>query len=275
MAFWHREKCGMRIRIRNKRQMWIFIGAVAGLSVIVTELMLLLVYLWLGDVAFGKENAFLTAFIVPIVVSIPVCYTTSRMALQLSDAHARLKELAHTDELTGLINRRSFFESADIMLAEARDADAVLSLLVIDADYFKQLNDTYGHATGDAALQFITEQMKESVRKTDLVCRLGGEEFAVLLPDLNEEEAEKLGVRILKRIASRPMFWDDKIIEMSVSCGVADSRVGYDMTTLFKAADDALYAAKTTGRNRQVVFSRMVSSARPTDLSHVPKTLHG
>lgn len=256
----------MRIRIRNRRQMWLFVAAVTGVSVITTELTLLLVYMSLGDAAFGKENAFLTALVVPILVAVPICYMTARMALQLSNAHARLKELAHTDELTGLTNRRSFFESAEIMLAEACEEEVTISLLVIDADYFKQLNDTYGHATGDAALQFITEQLNVSVRKTDLVCRLGGEEFAILLPGLGEEEAEKLGARILKRIASRPMFWDDKIIEMSVSCGVADTHVGYDMTPLFKAADDALYAAKTSGRNRQVVFSRMAATSRTTSL---------
>jgi len=265
----------MRIRIRNKRQMWLFIVGVAGISIAASELTLLLLYLSLGDAAFGKENAYLTALVVPALVALPICYMTARMALQLSNAHSRLKELAHTDELTGLINRRSFFESAEIMLSEARDDEAVLSLLVIDADYFKQLNDTYGHATGDAALQFITEQLNSSVRKTDLVCRLGGEEFAVLLPDLSESEAGKLGTRILKRIASRPMFWDDKIIEMSVSCGVADTRVGHDMTTLFKAADDALYAAKASGRNRQVVFSEMAANGRTASPPSARVKLHG
>ena len=256
----------MRIRIRNRRQMWLFVAAVTAISVITSELTLLFLYLSLGDAAFGKENAFLTALLVPVLVSVPICYLTAGMALQLSNAHARLKELAHTDELTGLINRRSFFESAEIMLSEAQADGQLLSLLVIDADYFKQLNDTYGHATGDAALLFITEQLNASVRKTDLVCRLGGEEFAVLLPGLEENEAEKLGIRILERISSRPMFWDDKIIEMSVSCGVADTGVGYDMTTLFKAADDALYAAKDSGRNRQVVFSRMADTQRAVSL---------
>lgn len=245
--------------------MWLFTAAVTAIAVITTELTLLLVYLTLGDAAFSKEAAFITAFFVPIMVTVPICYLTSRMALQLSNAHARLKELAHTDELTGLTNRRSFFASAEIMLGEAEADETVMSLLVIDADYFKQLNDTYGHATGDAALLFITEQLNTSVRRTDLVCRLGGEEFAVLLPGLEEHEAEKLGVRILERISSRPMFWDDKIIEMSVSCGVADTRVGYDMTPLFKAADDALYAAKTSGRNRQVRFSKMAAGGRPAD----------
>lgn len=243
--------------------MWLFIAAVTVISILAMELALCLAYLAFGDAAFTSTSAFYTGIIVPTVVTVPICYAAARMALQLSIAHAQLKELAHTDELTGLTNRRSFFKSADGLLIEAQAERQPLSLLVIDADYFKQLNDTYGHATGDAALQFITEQLKASVRKTDLVCRLGGEEFAVLLPGLEEAEAERLGTRILHKIASRPMFWDDKIIEMSVSCGVADTTVSYDMTALFKAADDALYAAKTSGRNRQVPFSRMPQDARP------------
>lgn len=258
----HRDKCEMRIRIRTRKDMWLFIGAVTLVAMAASELVLLLAFATMGDAAFGKETAFTVAVIVPLLVAVPITYVTAGMALQLSRAHARLKELAHTDELTGLVNRRSFFESADIMLKQALDEGRVLSLLVIDADYFKQLNDTYGHATGDAALQFITEQLNANVRKSDLVCRLGGEEFAILLPALDESEAARLGARILERIASRPMFWDDKIIEMSVSCGVADTRVGYEMTTLFKAADDALYAAKASGRNRQIAHSGMTHSAR-------------
>lgn len=237
--------------------MWRYTAAVTVISVIASESALLLVYVLLGDAAFSKANSFYTALIVPILVAAPICYLTARMALELNSAHARLKELAHTDELTGLTNRRSFFQSAETILQEACANGQPLSLLVIDADYFKQLNDTYGHATGDAALQFITKKLNASVRKTDFVCRLGGEEFAVLLPGLTEDEAELLGKRMLEKISSQPMFWDDKIIEMSVSCGVADTTVGYDMTALFKAADDALYAAKTSGRNRQILFSKM------------------
>lgn len=249
--------------------MWLFTAAVTVISVIASEAALLLVFLVAGDAAFSKTNSFYTAIIVPVLVAVPICYLTARMAWQLNTAHAKLKELAHTDELTGLTNRRSFFQSAETILQEASVARQPLSLLVIDADYFKQLNDTYGHATGDAALQFITEKLNASVRKTDFVCRLGGEEFAVLLPGLTEAEAELLGKRMLDKISSQPMFWDDKIIEMSVSCGVADTTVSYEMTALFKAADDALYAAKTSGRNRQILFSNMPPTTSQADaVSH-------
>jgi len=253
----HRESCKLRVRIKTRRDMWLFVGAVTIISVAVAELSLLSLYLAYGDVAFGKANAFYTAAFVPVVVAVPICFVIARMTLQLSNAHARLQELAHTDELTGLTNRRSFFAKADEILTAAREEKETLALLVIDADYFKQLNDTYGHATGDAALQFITERLVSCVRKTDVICRLGGEEFAVLLPGMNEASASTLAERILKKIASQPMVWDHKIIEMSVSCGVADTSISYEMTALFKAADDALYAAKGSGRNRSVLYSQM------------------
>jgi diguanylate cyclase (GGDEF)-like protein len=237
--------------------MWIFVAVVTVISVAVSELCLLSLYLILGNEAFGKDKAFVLAALVPMAVSMPICFITSRMALQLSQAHARLKDLAHTDELTGLINRRSFFQRAEDVLLEAEDNNESVALLVIDADYFKQLNDTYGHATGDAALQFIAERLESCVRKNDLLCRLGGEEFAILLPDMNEESACRLADRVVRKISAQPMVWDNKIIEMSVSCGIADTRVGYDMTRLFKAADDALYAAKRDGRNRHFRYTRM------------------
>ena len=240
--------------------MWLFIGIVTLISVVISELSFLLLYLSFGDVVFNKANVFYTACVIPVLVAVPVSYVMGRMALQLSSVHSQLRELAHTDELTGLINRRSFFQSAEIDLAAAREAGDTLSLLVFDADYFKQLNDSFGHATGDAALQFITEQLTLCVRKTDLVCRLGGEEFAVLLPGMTETEASPLADRILKKIASQPMVQDSKIIEMSVSCGIADTSISYDMTKLFKAADDALYAAKNGGRNRLVIYTEMAVS---------------
>lgn len=254
------DGCNLRIRIRNNRELWLYIMTVTLISIGVTELIMVALYLAFGASIFSATTAFYTGAVVPILVTVPVCYATARMAVQLSRAHAQLKELAHTDELTGLTNRRSFFHNAEVILTDARETSEHLSLLVIDADYFKQLNDTYGHATGDAALQFITEQLTACVRKSDLVCRLGGEEFAVLLPGMQAPEAALLADRILRKVASRPMVWDDKIIEMSVSCGVADTAVGHDMTALFKAADDALYAAKHNGRNRHMRYTDLEAS---------------
>ncbi|MCB1686545.1 MAG: GGDEF domain-containing protein [Pseudomonadales bacterium] len=236
--------------------MWAFCFSVTLFSVIVSQCVLYFLFLLFGDAAFGKSNAFYIGAVVPVLVAFPVTYLMSRMAVQLSSVHTQLRRLADTDELTGLTNRRSFFSQATEVLQSSREDLKTLSLLVIDADYFKQLNDTYGHATGDAALQFITEKLLDCVRKTDLVCRLGGEEFAILLPDMAEAQAGRLAKRLLKEISGTPMVHDSRIIEMSVSCGVADTtQLGYDITRLFKAADDALYAAKDAGRNRTITYS--------------------
>ena len=236
--------------------MWAFCFSVTLISVIASQCVLYLFFLLFGDAAFGKSNAFYIGAIVPVLVALPVSYLMSQMAVQLSSVHTQLRRLADTDELTGLTNRRSFFtQAADVLQASEEDL-STLSLLVIDADHFKQLNDTYGHATGDAALLFITEKLRDCVRKTDLVCRLGGEEFAILLPEMAEAQAGRLAQRLLQEISGTPMIHDSRIIEMSVSCGVADtSQLGHDMTRLFKAADDALYAAKDAGRNRAIAYS--------------------
>ena len=255
-----KEARRLRIRIKNNRDMWVFCVAVTVIAVIMTETILLSLYLSFGDAAFDKRYAFYIAAIVPVLVAMPTCFITARMALQLSRVHAQLRQLAETDELTGLTQPTFFLRRSHQVLSDAQEANQTISLLVIDADYFKQLNDTYGHATGDAALQFITERLTSCVRKSDLVCRLGGEEFAVLLPGMSEEHASKLADRILEKVSSQPMVCDNMIIEMSVSCGIADTGISYKMTALFKAADDALYAAKDSGRNRSVLYSRIMLS---------------
>ncbi|MCZ6643323.1 MAG: GGDEF domain-containing protein [Gammaproteobacteria bacterium] len=208
-----------------------------------------------GAIPFSESNIFLVAAMISLFVALPTTYFMGHMIYQLSISQADLRRLAETDDLTGLTNRRSFFKRAKHRLDAAQAIGSPIALLVIDADYFKQLNDTYGHATGDAALKFISEKLEYGFRNRDLACRLGGEEFAVLVPGLTAQQAESLSTRFLESIASQPMVCDNKIIEMSVSCGIADTDVGYDMTRLFKAADEALYAAKAAGRNQTVLYS--------------------
>ena len=240
----------MRVKITSQFQLIVVCVSVTLFAVCVTEISLVVILAFIGPEAFNAPNLFYLGAAIPTIITAPTTYFMALTGLELSDAHRNLRRLADTDELTGLINRRSFFASANRVLAEAKDAGGPIALLVIDADYFKQLNDTYGHATGDAALQFIAERISSCVRKDDFTCRLGGEEFAILLPGMTEESACPLATRILEKISRQPMVFDNKIIEMSVSCGVADSETSYDMTVLFKAADDALYAAKDACRKR-------------------------
>ena len=254
----------LRVQIKTRAHIWLFTLSVTAFAICATELSVMGIWYTFGPNAFSESNILLVGALISLIVALPITYFMGHVIYQLSLSRADLRRLAETDELTGLTNRRSFFKRASRQLKAAQAAGSPIALLVIDADHFKQLNDTYGHATGDAALKFISEKLEHSFRRRDLACRLGGEEFAVLLPGLTRHQAESLATRTLKTIASQPMIYDNKIIEMSVSCGVADTEVGYDMTTLFKAADDALYAAKAAGRNRTVLYGAdQLFSAEP------------
>jgi len=265
----------LRVKITSQFQLFTVCVGVTLFSVLVTEISLITILAFIGPEAFIAPSLFYLGAAIPAIIAAPTTYVMARTGLELSNAHANLRRLAETDELTGLINRRSFFASANQILAQAESEGGPIALLVIDADYFKQLNDTYGHATGDAALQFIAERISSCVRKNDFTCRLGGEEFAILLPGMTEESACPLAERILKRISSRPMLFDNKIIEMSVSCGVADTAIGYDMKVLFKAADDALYAAKDAGRNRIIPHAEVLQTQPQTTPHNSPAIATG
>lgn len=258
-----KEALILRLQIKTRAQVWLFALCITSLAILISEAAVTTIYLVFGAEAFTTATVVYVAGIIPLVVALPTAYLMGTMGHKLSKVQTTLRRLAETDELTGLTNRRSFFAQASDQLDEAAASESPISLLVIDADYFKQLNDTYGHATGDAALKFISEKLEASIRRSDLACRLGGEEFAILLPGVYEDQALPMAERILSRISAQPMVHDSKIIEMSVSCGIADTSVSYDMTALFKAADDALYAAKDAGRNRAILFTRTLLIEAP------------
>lgn len=238
------------MRIRSKRQMWLFTATITTASVLASELCVLGVWMGLGERAFDIANIILIGAVVPLIVALPVSYVMASMGWQLSQTHSKLRHLADTDPLTGLINRRHFFEQASFQLATCREAGDCVALLVIDADHFKDLNDTYGHAIGDEALISIAQCLCANFRSTDLICRVGGEEFAVLLPGMSEDDAYPLAERVVKRVSSNPLSTVSAIIEYSISCGIADSTTSFDIEKLYKAADDAMYLAKREGRNR-------------------------
>lgn len=162
----------------------------------------------------------------------------------------RHKRDAETDPLTGLFNRRAFFDRSH----DLRGASSIV-VIVFDIDYFKQINDIHGHPLGDHVLQSFAGILTEAVRDGDLVARLGGEEFAVLLPDAPLKTALLVAERIRKKFAERRFLSGDKLFGSSVSVGI--SKLG-DLTTLNELmvqADAALYVAKRAGRNRVILFS--------------------
>ena len=162
-----------------------------------------------------------------------------------------LRRSVSYDHLTGLANRRAFLEAAESELDRWSRTDSPLSLMMIDADHFKQVNDTYGHHAGDAVLRHLATGIAAASRTMDVVARFGGEEFVVLLPSTTLENAELVATRLLRSIASQKVVVDGKRIRYTVSAGIATmERDWHGFDTLMKNADAALYLAKRNGRNR-------------------------
>lgn len=169
----------------------------------------------------------------------------------------RLTQLATTDALTGVFNRRAFMEQGESMFALARRYEWPLSIMMVDADHFKRVNDTYGHHVGDLVLQTLSARLQETLRSTDILGRLGGEEFGLVLPETGQEGARELAERILSAIRGAEVLLEDgTVIRFTVSIGVAVLNAGIqDLPELFQRADQALYQAKQGGRDRSQVFS--------------------
>jgi two-component system, cell cycle response regulator len=161
-------------------------------------------------------------------------------------------ELAVVDPLTGLNNRRYLEPHLAALLEQAALRGRPISVMMLDIDHFKHVNDTYGHDAGDQLLKYFSARVKRSVRGADLMCRLGGEEFVVVMPDTNLSTAQIVGERIRAAVAGTPfpLENDAQSISVTVSIGVADSPGDEQPNALLKRADQALYRSKNTGRNR-------------------------
>lgn len=184
--------------------------------------------------------------------------TNEQLELQLEEnrrLQAQLREEAIRDPLTDLFNRRYFIESLKRELGRARREQYPVTLLMIDIDYFKDINDRYGHSTGDQVLVAFSEQLRSRMRREDVVCRWGGEEFLVMMPGLDAEDARE---RIDQwRREYSPMDVDAGGVTVTVrfSSGLATAPDhGCDPDTLIRATDTALYGAKKDGRDRLHVF---------------------
>lgn len=166
-----------------------------------------------------------------------------------------LRHLAGTDELTGLHNRRRFFEEAERAFSAALATATHLSVLMLDIDHFKSINDRYGHVTGDRVLREVAQRCVRALRSGDMAARVGGEEFAVLLPSTDTSGALKVAEKLLVSIAGAPVAVDGTALEVQASIGgtfrLTDDRT---VAALVERADRALYAAKGSGRNRVVVL---------------------
>jgi diguanylate cyclase (GGDEF)-like protein len=168
-------------------------------------------------------------------------------------AEAKLREQATVDGLTGIMNRRRFFEVAESEFKRAARHHEPIAVAVIDVDRFKQINDTVGHSAGDRVLAEVAAVCRQSVREVDVLARLGGDEFAVLMPSTSREQGRAVAERVRIAIHDTLGAGADESVPVGVSVGLAASPHGEaTVEALMKLADEALYEAKHEGRNRTV-----------------------
>jgi diguanylate cyclase (GGDEF)-like protein/PAS domain S-box-containing protein len=178
------------------------------------------------------------------------------------EATEALRRAVACDHLTGLANRRALFDACELELQRWHRAPRPLSLVLIDADHFKRINDNFGHATGDAVLRHLAAGLSATFRAMDVVARLGGEEFVVLLPGCDEHTAFAEAQRLCERIAAHAVTVNGAAVHYTVSIGVATMDAAVEgVDALIERADRAMYAAKAAGRNR---VERWQPGLRPT-----------
>ena len=214
-----------------------------------------------GDWRWGTDPV--NNVLIPLLLAPPFLYVLLSKMRQLAIAHTELMTVAATDSLTSLLNRRAFTEMVDGYMKRVEEAEktaaggatGVGALLVIDVDHFKAVNDRFGHDRGDEALKLIAGTIRSAVRDTDLVGRLGGEEFCVFIPGQSPESASATAERIRRAVAEAEFAPGGARHGLSVSVGGVAFDHSYPFSDLYRRADERLYAAKHNGRNR-VEFTR-------------------
>jgi diguanylate cyclase (GGDEF)-like protein len=176
---------------------------------------------------------------------------------QLEAENERLrvyKDYAYTDPLTGIPNRRFYYERLLQEISRARRGKHDLTLAIVDLDLFKEINDGFGHHGGDQVLKFFAQFLRENLRQEDIVCRIGGDEFAILLPETPAKKATVFFDRVREKLDQMDVFIAGRSrLVLSFSCGVAEFRPEYLPEDLIEEADHSLYSAKASGRSRVVV----------------------
>jgi diguanylate cyclase (GGDEF)-like protein len=183
-----------------------------------------------------------------------------REIVERRQLETRLRHMATTDGLTGALNRAGFLSLSQDVLEQGVPSGRCMALMMLDIDHFKAINDRFGHAGGDLALRHLVTMLAAQTRRSDLLGRLGGEEFAILLPSIPPEEADRLAERLVAHVAVSPVAYGDRLISMTVSIGLTRATpMDHSIEKIIARADDALYRAKEAGRNRVVTDQQVAA----------------
>ena len=211
-----------------------------------------LIYILTAYYAMKFENLWLE-LVYPLIFSIGA-FTVAYIVKYLIKSRDFEQQyiLATTDGLTELYNHRYFQEQIRMQVEQAKRYSSNFSLIIIDIDFFKKFNDTFGHQSGDAVLRQVAQTLKKNVRATDIVCRYGGEEMSIILPNTGKDEAFSTAQKICERVASKKFrLTGDKETHVTISLGVATFPFDGDTApAIIESADKRLYTAKNSGRNQ-------------------------
>lgn len=186
-----------------------------------------------------------------------------KSALRFRSLQKKFLDLAIRDTLTGQYNRRYLESQMSTMLPESEKQEQTLGFAMCDIDFFKKVNDTYGHDVGDIVIKQMASLLNSSIRDTDFAARIGGEEFVVVLPGLDAPECKEVMQRILEKAHTKTWGERDNPIKITFSCGISTAALGgYDLEKILKLADEGLYHAKQNGRNQVVEPIQLTQTAK-------------
>lgn len=202
------------------------------------------------------------ATIVPLIVAPVVSTIIVKSFLQLHYLEKQIHNYAYEDALSGLLNRRAWFDRAETYYALAKRQQSPFAILMLDFDYFKAINDQYGHAAGDKVIMTFGEICRTMTRKSDICSRFGGEEFALLLPDTTPEHARQFAERLHEKIRKTRIPYEGKTIQFTISIGIDffDPVNKRKVELMLSRADKALYHAKQNGKNQTVCSEEVLDS---------------
>ncbi|WP_369282633.1 diguanylate cyclase [Oscillibacter sp. GMB15532] len=203
-----------------------------------------------------------TGYAIGEMVALMDITKTKELEQQLEETNRKLLSLSRYDDLTGVLNPRTYYEEAEKKLLSGQVSDAPCSVLFLDLDHFKRINDTYGHGAGDMVLSSAAKCIRQTCRKNDLIGRVGGEEFSLFLPETGHNDAIVLAETLRREIEQMEIKVENSLVKITASIGVAfKSESHQSIADIQREADCAMYRAKQSGRNRVFSFRGVPDSA--------------